>query len=85
MNAIPLPAVSPVVIDGGEISIKHANKKDLEWLDAQDGGNHYICIEYEGTIVDEEGNFNDRMASRIDNLVRGKKNIVIAVNKETDD
>lgn len=85
MNSIPSPAVSPVVLAGdGEVSIKHATKKDLDWLDVQEGGSHYICIEYDGTIVDEDGNFNDIMASRIENLIRGKKNIVIAVNAETD-
>ena len=85
MNSIPSPAGSPVVLAGdGEVSIKHATKKDLDWMDAQEGGSHYICIEYDGTIVDEDGNFNDIMVSRIENLIRGKKNIVIAVNAETD-
>ena len=85
MSSVPSPAVSPVLINGdGEISIKHPTKKDLDWMDAQEGGNHYICIEYDGTIVDENGNFNGAMVSRIENLIRGKKNIVIAINEETD-
>ncbi len=79
------PAKLPISIDSdGSIITANATKEDLDWLDTQNGGEHYICIEFEGTIVDEDGNFIPTMDDRIRNLLRSKRNVVVAVYRKKD-
>ena len=78
------PATSPVLIDAsGEVDASKATKLEKDWLDTENGGEHYICIEYEGTLVDENGEFVPVMADRLQNLLRSKRNVVIAVNSKS--
>ncbi len=78
------PATSPVLIDAsGEVDASNATKLEKDWLDTENGGEHYICIEYEGTLVDEKGEFVPVMADRLQNLLRSKRNVVIAVNSKS--
>lgn len=79
------PAKLPISIDSdGSVITANATKEDLDWLDTQNGGEHYICIEFEGTIVDEDGNFIPTMDDRIRNLLRSKRNVVVAVYRKKD-
>jgi len=81
----PCPVISPVMEDSnGNVITTNATKADLDWLDTEHGGEHYICIEYEGTLVDENGEFIPRMEDRLRNLLRSKRNVVIAVHRKKD-
>ena len=83
MEGIKSPSMSPVVYSNGEVIVNNPTKEELDWMDAYKGGSHYICIEYEGTLVDDSGEFNKNMRDRVANWVRGKMNVVVAVNKGT--
>lgn len=86
MNTPPRhPAPSPILVSSeGEVDTSYADKAELDWLDTENGGEHYICIEYEGTIVDENGEFIPRMEDRLKNLLRSKRNVVVAVSRKKD-
>lgn len=78
------PATSPVHIDAsGEVDVSNATKLEKDWMDTENGGDHYICIEYEGTVVNEKGEFIPMMVDRIQNLLRSKRNVVIAVQSKS--
>ena len=52
-------------------------------MDTENGGDHYICIEYEGTIVNEKGEFVPMMVDRLQNLLRSKRNVVVVVQSKS--
>lgn len=84
MEGIKSPSMSPVVYSNGGVDMSNATKEELNWMDAYNGGDHYICVEYEGTLVKENGEFNANMKDRVANWLRGKLNVVVAVNRGTD-
>lgn len=83
MDGAKSPSMSPALYVNGEMVVNNMTKEELDWMDAHEGGDHYICVEYQGTLVDEKGTINQRMKERIQNWLRSRVNVIISINKGT--